>query len=179
VTVGTTLFEALIEAVTTETALQWMTSNGYKQLIIQYGKGKKPSVVNQSGRPNIECYDFKPSLLPDMKRADLIVSHAGAGTVMEVLQLHHQDDTVTKAKRLVVVINSILMDNHQTELAEAMGKRKHLFVVESPKQLESTSTWDQLEDFQPIPKQPGDPLHFKIIMDEFLGVSEGPNKKIK
>ena len=75
VTVGTTLFEALIDGVTSASALQWMATNGYERLVIQYGKGRKPKlpdppVVGLS----IECYDYKPSLEADMQSADLIIS---------------------------------------------------------------------------------------------------------
>lgn len=41
-------------------------------------------VVLQEG---ISCdsYRYKPTLQDDMKRADLIISHAGAGSIMEAL----------------------------------------------------------------------------------------------
>ena len=34
----------------------------------------------------VEVYSFKPSLAPDMQEADLIISHAGAGCIMESLR---------------------------------------------------------------------------------------------
>ena len=46
--------------------------------------------------------------------ADLIIGHAGAGTIMEVLQL---------GKPLLVVVNSLLMQDHQTEVAVEFSKR--------------------------------------------------------
>ena len=58
-----------------------------------------------------EYYRFKPSLKDDMEGASIIVSHGGAGSIMEALRLK---------KPLVVVVNEDLMDNHQTELAEAI-----------------------------------------------------------
>jgi beta-1,4-N-acetylglucosaminyltransferase len=106
-----------------------MASHGYTHLIIQYGKGAPPVLPEKDKLPDtlhVESYAFKSSLAPDMEQADLILSHAGAGTVTEALRL---------GKRMVVVINSILMHNHQTELANAMGSRKHLFVVQEPGEL--------------------------------------------
>eukprot|EP00968_Pinguiococcus_pyrenoidosus_P013090 scaffold1175_cov248-Pinguiococcus_pyrenoidosus.AAC.9 len=52
-----------------------------------------------------------------MERAELIVSHAGAGSIVEALRLR---------KKLVVVVNTALMDNHQLELAEALADRDHV-----------------------------------------------------
>jgi UDP-N-acetylglucosamine transferase subunit ALG13 len=46
-----------------------------------------------------------------MRGADLVISHAGAGSVLEALHAH---------KSLLVVVNDSLMDNHQTELAHKM-----------------------------------------------------------
>jgi hypothetical protein len=87
----------------------------------------------------------------DMTEADLIISHAGAGTVMEGLRLK---------KRMVVVINTLLMNNHQTELANAMAKRGHLSVVEKPEDLDQMEVWNDFDSFVPIPHRGGDERHF-------------------
>ena len=97
-----------------------------------------------------------------MRDACLIISHAGAGTVMEALKWQ---------TRLVVVINTALMDNHQTELAHAMAKRGHLFVVETPSDLEDFRTWNDFDAFVPIPHQGGDELDFPRLLDQHMGVS--------
>jgi len=171
VTVGTTLFEALIEAATSKVALDWMIQAGYTHLILQYGKGRKPVLFQRYAQQGsdrtieIELYDFKPSLSDDMQKADLIVSHAGAGTVMEALRLK-------KSTRLVVVINTILMDNHQTELAHAMGSRNYIHVVDEPALLNETSTWNELDQFVPEPYTGGDEHDFPRILDRFMGFTK-------
>jgi len=45
------------------------------------------------------------------------VLSAGSGSIMESLRLH---------KKLVVVVNEDLMDNHQIELAQALSERQYL-----------------------------------------------------
>mmetsp|Transcript_33047 Transcript_33047/g.54570 ORF Transcript_33047/g.54570 Transcript_33047/m.54570 type:complete len:176 (-) Transcript_33047:34-561(-) len=166
VTVGTTRFDLLIKAITQPTALAWMKSNGYTDLVIQYGKGEEPVLPEN---PPIRCqtYGFQSSLEKDMTEADLIISHAGAGTVMEALRLK---------KRLVVVINTLLMDNHQTELASAMAKRGHLFVVEKPVDLQQSEIWNDFDSFVPIPHESGDEQHFTRLLDAHMGVQQQDDK---
>lgn len=41
-------------------------------------------VVLQEGM-SCDSYRYKPTLQDDMKRADLVISHAGAGSIMEAL----------------------------------------------------------------------------------------------
>ena len=59
-----------------------------------------------------EIYRFKPNLVDDFKSATFVISHAGAGSVFEALRLF---------KPLLVVVNPVLADNHQTELADALS----------------------------------------------------------
>ena len=165
VTVGTTRFDELVEAVTTIQSLQWMDKEGFTHLIIQYGAGNEPIYPpDETLNVQVESYDFRPSLKQDMERADLVLSHAGAGTVMEALSLQ---------KKLVVVINTRLMDNHQTELASAMAKRNHLFVVNNPQELSSSKVWDQFLSFSPVPHSRGDPMEFPRLLDDTLGFFKG------
>ena len=159
VTVGTTRFDKLVHAATSPMALEWMASQGYTSLTVQYGTGQAPTLPEHPS-VTIRAYNFLPTLQEDMKQADLILSHAGAGTVMEALRLH---------KKLVVVINTLLMDNHQTELASAMATREHLFVVEKPETLDQMATWKSFETFVPIPHKGGDAFDFPRLLDAHFG----------
>jgi beta-1,4-N-acetylglucosaminyltransferase len=162
VTVGTTLFEDLVDAMCCAETLPHLENAGFTDLVVQHGKGLPPQ--NCSGT-SLHCryYDFQPSLSDDMAKADLIVSHAGAGTIMEAIQIHQN-------KKLCVVINESLMDNHQIELAHAMESRGHLVVVERARDLLLATTWhDRILPFQPKPYQHGDERDFANTLDRFLG----------
>lgn len=52
-----------------------------------------------------------------MKKADLIISHSGSGSLFEALALK---------KKVIAVINETLMDNHQLEIAQELHNRKHI-----------------------------------------------------
>ena len=55
--------------------------------------------------------------MQDISSADLVISHAGAGTCLEVLQA---------GKPLLVIVNDDLMDNHQMELAQRLSEEQYL-----------------------------------------------------
>ena len=191
VTVGTTLFDDLIECVSHVHFLTSIYEIGFRRIVIQFGKGIVPSFVNkQSSWPSHddviqgifslpmdrdkaiewELYRFKPSLEQDMKDAHLILSHAGAGSIMEGLSKCREANTDLSQdqrcmKKLVCVINDKLMHNHQTELAEALEKRGYLFVLSSPQQLLCDDTMKRIDCFKPIPFNGGDKWAFPRLLD--------------
>lgn len=135
VTVGTTQFEDLIDVITTDDILRLLQSFQCKLLKIQYGTGKPIDAatinhIEENFSIKIECYDFKANILSDIVASDLVISHAGAGSCIEVL---------TSRIPLIVVVNDKLMDNHQTELAHQLFIDGHLLYC-SPKTLIKTLT---------------------------------------
>ena len=87
---------------------------------MQYGRGAEPAPPTQPPL-DVAMYRFKKSLRLDMERAALIITHAGAGSILEGLR---------QRAVLVVVVNDLLMDNHQAELAHALSTGHQLtFVV--------------------------------------------------
>ena len=160
VTVGTTQFNELIEAVSQESFLHQLVQDGFTKLIIQYGRGTPPpSSLNNderqqksmggSNRITVEWFDFSPSLQSYMSCASVIVCHAGAGSIMESLSY--------RKKHTIVVINNELMDNHQLELAQALQQRNHIAVIHHPNLLHKQ--WHQiyntiLPSLHTLPPQP-------------------------
>lgn len=94
VTVGTTDFDALVEHMD------------------RLAPGLGEPVVAQTGRgsyepKNMEWFRLAPDLLPYYRQADVVVSHWGLGTLVEVLAL---------GKRLIGVSNPDRYDRHQDDL---------------------------------------------------------------
>ena len=117
VTVGTTRFDSLINTVVSEDVQKVFAEKNYTDFTLQIGNSIEP-VEEKERLVNVnEIYRFKSSLETDILNCDLVISHAGAGTCLEVLG--HK-------KPLIVVINETLMGNHQIELAQRLGNDNHL-----------------------------------------------------
>lgn len=141
ITVGSTKFDALVQAAESEEILNALRNKGYTNVIIQCGNSafklgnnlarEQTRYVELHG-VELEIWRFKPTLQDAFEGADLIISHAGAdrslyptfwlthsgsGTILDVLRL---------GKPLIVVPNPTLLDNHQEELAESLSSLGHL-----------------------------------------------------
>lgn len=160
VTVGSTRFDQLVQACLSEGVVSVLKKKGFTELIIQYGN----STICQHEGLDIPTtlFKFKPSLLDDFTAADLIISHAGSGTIIEVMRLR---------KPLIIVPNQQLMDNHQLELAQAlhaMNVCKVATIENLPQDIEEFDTWKPAE--LPV----SDPGRFRALVDEELGFSSSP-----
>ena len=122
-----------MSAVLSGPVMDCLASLGCTSLTLQTGASAEVIIpeIPEAERISIETYQYKPSLsqvsvwrsgfseiltpdlLQDITDADLVISHAGAGTCIEVLQA---------GKTLAVIVNDSLMDNHQVELAEKLAE---------------------------------------------------------
>lgn len=78
----------------------------------------KPDCSPRYGFDYIEYFQLSSSIEEYIRAADLIISHAGAGSILEALEAR---------KSLIVVVNHLLMNDHQLELALRLYKDKHLY----------------------------------------------------
>eukprot|EP00633_Aureoumbra_lagunensis_P010523 CAMPEP_0197329792 /NCGR_PEP_ID=MMETSP0892-20130614/6184_1 /TAXON_ID=44058 ORGANISM="Aureoumbra lagunensis, Strain CCMP1510" /NCGR_SAMPLE_ID=MMETSP0892 /ASSEMBLY_ACC=CAM_ASM_000538 /LENGTH=114 /DNA_ID=CAMNT_0042826619 /DNA_START=256 /DNA_END=600 /DNA_ORIENTATION=+ len=92
----------------------------------------------------------------EMRAATIIVSHGGAGSIMEALYLR---------KTLVVCVNDALMGNHQLELVLELHKRKHL-VLATPELLAAAIAEATSDSAGLVPYPDYDPIAFPRFLDE-------------
>ncbi|CAE6504577.1 unnamed protein product [Rhizoctonia solani] len=169
VTVGSTKFDDLTHTILSPAVLDALHARQFQRLVFQCGNSDIDGQVQGSAMAgewswrdeareiDISIWRFSPELSKYFEEADLIISHAGSGTILEVLRL---------PKPLVVVPNETLLDNHQVELADALSELGHLFSA-TPRTLARTiATYDEstLKDFPQF-----DSSKFSAIMDEEMG----------
>lgn len=155
VTVGTTKFEQLIETASSNKILELLRKLGYTSILFQTGTGK----YTESTFPSLKLAyrNYVQNFSEAIKSADLIISHAGAGTCLEVLQ---------NQKPMIVVINENLMDNHQKELAEELQERNYLYYCNC-ETLHDTLKHKRLDALSVYPKADGQ--IFANYLDRCLG----------
>nr|GMD18247.1 UDP-N-acetylglucosamine transferase subunit ALG13 homolog [Ipomoea batatas] len=162
VTVGTTCFDALVKAVDTAEVRKELFKKSYTDIVVQMGRGTYVPTKSalENGSPALDYFTFSSSIAEYLKSASLVISHAGSGSIFETLRL---------GKPLIVVVNEDLMDNHQSELAEELADRKHLFCAR-PQTLYQTIAGMDLECV--VPYQPGDARPVAKLINRHLGFPE-------
>ncbi|KAF9009430.1 glycosyltransferase family 1 protein [Cyathus striatus] len=166
ITVGSTKFDALIETIFSTPTLVSLCSRGYTNLIVQCGNSNfefasaiangRTQTLEKDG-VKIEYWKFKPSLQEEYEKADLVISHAGSGSILDVLRL---------GKPLIVIPNPTLLDNHQVELANALGNLSHLKAASVSDLVQAI---EELDISKIIPFPPFDGSKFARIVDETMG----------
>ncbi|KAJ8760390.1 hypothetical protein K2173_015057 [Erythroxylum novogranatense] len=159
VTVGTTLFDALVRAVDTWEVKKELFRKGYTHLLIQIGRGSYIPTKSgtEDGSVSVEYFTFSSSIADHLRSASLVISHAGSGSIFETLRL---------GKPLIVVVNEDLMDNHQSELAEELAERRYLYCAR-PQTLHQTIANLEVESLLPYPASDATPV--AKMINRFLG----------
>ncbi|KAM9975080.1 hypothetical protein ACTFIW_008555 [Dictyostelium discoideum] len=130
VTVGTTKFDDLIDKIDSPKLFNILLKYGFNKMIIQIGnysgtiENSLPFDENNNNTKTTTTtkfeslyFDYKPSLSEFMKNSDLIISHAGSGSILESLENN---------KPCICVVNDKLMDNHQKELADKLSNLSYI-----------------------------------------------------
>mmetsp|Transcript_22394 Transcript_22394/g.62101 ORF Transcript_22394/g.62101 Transcript_22394/m.62101 type:complete len:181 (-) Transcript_22394:181-723(-) len=165
VTVGSTLFEALIKAVDSLGLADELVRRGYSTLVIQIGSGTHlpisllPNGSNSGVLRNglaVEWFRFAPSLDKYMARASLVISHAGSASTFESLRA---------GRKLVAVPNPVLMNNHQMELAKELASQGFCIFSTAEGLLDTLQTMD-LASLKPF--EHGNPRDVAAAIDSVM-----------
>ncbi|KAI9915935.1 hypothetical protein PsorP6_007545 [Peronosclerospora sorghi] len=157
VTVGTTKFDALIAALDTDDCNRILVARGFTSVKMQIGHGE---YIPRASFPGLDLsfYRHDPQYKSDIANADLVISHAGAGSIMDSLALQ---------KKVIVVVNTALMDNHQIELAEAMANQNFCLQtsVQGLEKVLGNGNWNDLQPY-PAPNEHA----FPNLVDDVTGM---------
>ncbi|ORX33863.1 glycosyltransferase family 28 C-terminal domain-domain-containing protein [Kockovaella imperatae] len=179
VTVGSTLFPELTNCILSSAILSILPSLGIKLVNVQYGKADLLAHeeiedleidaqgsgeftwtdYNGAGQVNVHVFRYTNDLSKLIKESDAVISHAGSGSILEVI----------RSKPLLVVPNSSLMDNHQAQLADALGDQGYL-ISSTVEQLDSKLALLVKSIKQPLKPFPAlDKARFPVIVDQTMG----------
>eukprot|EP00005_Dracoamoeba_jomungandri_P000814 CAMPEP_0174251662 /NCGR_PEP_ID=MMETSP0439-20130205/1410_1 /TAXON_ID=0 /ORGANISM="Stereomyxa ramosa, Strain Chinc5" /LENGTH=172 /DNA_ID=CAMNT_0015332029 /DNA_START=13 /DNA_END=531 /DNA_ORIENTATION=+ len=168
VTVGSTHFEELIQVVDTQNFLEVVTQLGFTEVIIQYGSHAvyiphKLKMLLQETNKDIKLVTFDRSseFAEMLKTADLVISHAGSGTIFEALSF---------GRKVLVVVNERLMHNHQVEIADALQRRGYLYYT-SPERVLSVLNEKDFSELKEPPPCDSSSFRFSEYLDDFMGFS--------
>ena len=119
ITVGTTKFENLIKAIDNDNFYDMIIKNGFTKIIIQKGYGEYIPINSKKfeNRINIQISEIINNFENVIKSSDLIISHGGAGIILESLK---------NKRKVIVCVNDELMDNHQVELDSSLCKEGYV-----------------------------------------------------
>ncbi|KAJ2744120.1 N-acetylglucosaminyldiphosphodolichol N-acetylglucosaminyltransferase catalytic subunit alg13 [Coemansia sp. BCRC 34301] len=158
VTVGSTGFDDLVRAVCTRSFLQSLAARRFQRLIVQYGSSEDmfvpPPTESDTFGVDIESFDYTSNTQRFIDQADLVICHAGTGSILEALH---------SRKPTIVVVNRGLMDNHQSEIAQELSQRGYI-VASEPSGLAGAVASGAYGKLLPYPN--ADPQPIGEILDE-------------
>jgi beta-1,4-N-acetylglucosaminyltransferase len=150
ITVGTTEFNELLKELDQPNFIQILFDNKFSKLVLQIGRGKDNfhylsqdyinSQPNYRGKFEIIVYKYVDKFTDFMKSFDLIIGHAGAGTLLDIVYVVNESLQKNAAKisfPYVMVINDTLQGNHQLELGNALAESEFFLITYPEKILDS------------------------------------------
>ncbi|KAF6029952.1 alg13 [Bugula neritina] len=143
--------------------MEVLLEKGYRSLCIQAGSSEVGEVMLTKAKSKlpgfqVSWFSYKPNILADINAADLVISHAGAGSCLEIMHAN---------KPCIVVVNDKLMGNHQVELAEKLSSLGHTEYT-TPSHLIETVQSFRSENL--LPYEPGDPKRLSKHLHQLMGL---------
>lgn len=104
--------------------MQALAALSSEQLCVQHGPAEPP--------PCVSAYAYLPfdKIVENIERADVVVSHAGVGSILCAVQAGHTPVIFPRLKRY-----SETVDDHQAEFAEALASRGVAVVARTSSEL--------------------------------------------
>lgn len=123
ITVGTTKFDQLIETILQEDVIKVFLEEGFGEWTLQHGNFQTDLLrrIKDTINVKIESFDYTPDMTEYIEAADLVIGHAGAGTILDVLRGPAIGADKTDRPALLIITNDQLMNGHQSEIAQAMS----------------------------------------------------------
>ena len=120
VTVGTTQFEELKNLALNKDFYELLINNGFSQLYIQIGNNQFENIEKSYKTLKIILFNFKPSESFNhlIKDCNLIISHGGAGTLIQ---------SILFGKKPIAISNDKVKDNHQVELIKELKSNGYIY----------------------------------------------------
>lgn len=91
-----------------------------EELLVQHGPVPPPT-----GAARARPYMQFPEVIQSMEEADVVICHAGAGSILCALRVGHKPIVVPRLGRYRETV-----DDHQVELAEALAEEKKVIRVD-------------------------------------------------
>lgn len=143
VTVGTTDYDDLVRK------MDEIAPEVDQEVMIQIGRGNYIPV-------NCKHFRFAPSILEYFDQADIVVSHGGLGTLIEVIQ---------RKKKLIGLSNPDRFDHHQEDLLKLLSDRKQIVWCKSLDMLKDCIT--NIDKFELVSYE-ADDCHIADSIKEYL-----------
>jgi len=131
VTVGTTKFDGLMRYVD-----EHFRDSSY-QFTLQTANGDYTPV-------HFPYFNFSDEIETYYRNCDLVISHAGAGSIYRLLELQ---------KKIIVVPNLERYDKHQLDITRFMSEKNYVLTVSNFDELADTITRSETHQFDRFRKQ--------------------------
>lgn len=175
VTVGTTSFDLLTglfihpeDSSIYEPLLEQLMRLKVTHLVVQRGRGygiyHGEHVMLEKDNDNViykipySTFGIADSIEEIFFNSDIVITHAGAGSIFEALSF---------GKKVIAVTNPGLMGNHQAELADELAKRRHIVTVHGPENLVDALKTVDLDALEPY--VPGNPATIANEINKLIG----------
>ena len=184
-TVGSTEFTLLVQTALSVPVLRTLVEEGYTTFTLQTGTSVLPAIP--STKLEIALHKYMDDIDAQLAAADLIISHAGvfilsttslpsdwsvtgAGSILAALRGPSipSNQPINPQRKLIIVPNSSLMDDHQSQLAQVLNEQGVTTC-----RAEAGELVEAIQRAREVPvRDTGEGKEFRKVMDGLMGFKE-------